>query len=135
MRVLVNDGDCVSLLNVWERTDAVIVIDAMRSGAKAGTIRCHEVKSGPLPAGFSRSSTHTLGIHEAIELARALERLPEHLVVFGIEGADFRAGEGLSPVVDAAVDQVVALVAAASDSLELDAGPPSPRSVYDILLR
>lgn len=112
-QVLLNNGDCVSLIDEWEGADVVIVIDAMRSGAKPGTVRRFQAHDGPLPAVFSRSSTHTLGIHEAIELARALDRLPRHVVVFGIEGADFTAGEGLSSVVNAAVDEAVALVAAA----------------------
>ncbi len=56
---------------------------------------------------FSRSSTHSFGVAEAVELARALGRLPARIVVFGIEGRDFAQGEGLSPDVDAAVDEVV----------------------------
>jgi hydrogenase maturation protease len=115
VRVLVKTGDCLSLLDEWDGIDAVIVIDATMSGARPGTIRRHEATNEPLPAGFSRSSTHTLGIHEAIELARALRRLPRRIVVFGIEGGDFTAGEGLSPEVDAAVDEVVALVSTADD--------------------
>jgi hydrogenase maturation protease len=112
VRVLVTNGDAVSLLDEWQGADAVIVVDATMSGARPGTVRRHEAHNGPLPAGFSRSSTHALGIHEAIELARTLGRLPRRLLVFGIEGADFTASEGLSPEVDAAVDEVVALAAA-----------------------
>jgi hydrogenase maturation protease len=112
VRVLVTNGDAVSLLDEWQGADAVIVVDATMSGARPGTVRRHEALNGPLPAGFSRSSTHALGIHEAIELARTLGRLPRRLLVFGIEGGDFTASEGLSPEVDAAVDEVVALAAA-----------------------
>jgi hydrogenase maturation protease len=36
-----------------------------------------------------------------------LGRLPARLVVYGIEGRDFTQGEGLSPEVDAAIDEVV----------------------------
>ena len=71
-----------------------------RSGGTTRTSR-------PLPAVFSRSSTHSFGVAEAVELARALGRLPARVVVFGIEGRDFTPGEGLSPDVDAAVDEVV----------------------------
>ena len=41
---------------------------------------------------------------EAVELARELDRLPRRLVVYGIEGESFEAGEGLSPAVETTVD-------------------------------
>ena len=43
------------------------------------------------PASF-RSSTHAFGVGDAVELARALGRLPRRVVVYGVEGADFAAG-------------------------------------------
>jgi hydrogenase maturation protease len=111
VRVSVTTGDPASLLDQWEDVDVVVVIDATISGAAPGTIRRYDAHAAPLPAVFSRSSTHAIGIGEAIELARTLGRLPARLIVFAIEGRDFGTGEGLSAEVDAAVDQVVALVA------------------------
>ena len=107
IRVLVMEGDCASLLDDWQGADAVIIVDAMASGSGPGTIRRYDAHERPLPAGLSRSSTHSFGVAEAVELARALGRLPARVVVFGIEGRDFTPGEGLSPDVDAAVDEVV----------------------------
>ena len=60
-----------------------------------------------VPAHVFRSSTHAFGVGDAVELARALGRLPERVVVYGIEGADFTAGAGLSTQVAAAVQRVV----------------------------
>ncbi len=117
VRVLVTNGDPTLLLDEWESADVVIVIDATRSRAAAGTIRRYNANAGPLPTVFFRSSTHAFGISEAIELARRLRRLPERVMLFGIEGRDFTVGEGLSPEVDAAVNEVSTLVAiAASDA-------------------
>ncbi len=107
MRVVVNEGDCASLLDDWQGADTVVVIDATSSGSEPGTIRRYDAHEQPLPSVFSRSSTHAFGVAEAVELARALGRLPARVVVFGIEGRDFSQGEGLSPDVDAAVDEVV----------------------------
>lgn len=107
VRVLVKEGDFASLVDDWQGADAVIVIDATSSGLEPGTIRRYEAHERPLPSAFSRSSTHSFGVAEAIELARALGRLPARLVVFGIEGRDFTLGEGLSADLDAAVDEVV----------------------------
>jgi hydrogenase maturation protease len=46
-------------------------------------------------------------VAEAVELARSLAQLPPHLVVYGIEGANFAAGVELSPAVEQAVEMVV----------------------------
>ena len=107
IRVLAKEGDLASLLDDWQGADAVIVIDATSSGSAPGTIRRYDAHDQPLPAAFSRSSTHSFGVAEAVELARALGQLPPRVVVFGIEGRDFTPGEGLSADVDAAVDEVV----------------------------
>jgi hydrogenase maturation protease len=114
VRVFVTNGDSASLLDEWEGADVVIAIDATMSRAAPGTIRRYDADAGPLPAVFSHSSTHALGISEVIELARTLRRLPDRVIVFGIEGRDFTAGEGLTPEVDAAVNEVAMLVATAA---------------------
>ena len=53
------------------------------------------------------SSTHAFGVAEAIELARALGRLPASLTVYAIEGDRFDVGQELSPEVEAAIDKLV----------------------------
>jgi hydrogenase maturation protease len=110
VRVLEKDGDFASLLDDWQGVPVVIIVDATSSGSAPGTITRYEAHEEPLPAALSRASTHSFGIAEAIELARALGRLPPSLIVFGIEGRDFSPGEGLSPDVAAAVDEVARLV-------------------------
>ena len=107
IRVLAKEGDFASLLDDWQGAEAVVVIDATSSGSAPGTIQRYDAHERPLPAAFSRSSTHSFGVAEAVELARALGRLPARVVVFGVEGRDFAPGEGLSPDVDAAVDEIV----------------------------
>ena len=59
----------------------------------------------PRPSGRRR---HALGVGDAVELARELDRLPPRLAVYGIEGESFEAGEGLSPAVEATVSALVA---------------------------
>jgi hydrogenase maturation protease len=92
------------LLEAWQGRDAVVLVDTMRSGEAPGTIRRFDVSGEPLPASLRGSvSTHGFGLHEAIELGRALHRLPRRVIVFAVEGRDFEAGATPSPEVDAAV--------------------------------
>ena len=110
IEVLEREGEPVGLLEAFEGADAVVIVDAVSSGAKAGFVRRLNASSEPLPASYFAASTHHFGLPEAIELARALGRLPERTVVYGIEGVCFEAGEGLSAEVGEAVERAVEAV-------------------------
>lgn len=110
VEVLEREGEPVGLIEILDGADAVWLVDAVSSGAPSGTVHRLEAAAGKLPRELFRASTHALGLAEAVELARALGRLPETLVVFGIEGARFEAGEGLSREVERAAGQVAAAV-------------------------
>ncbi|MFP4073373.1 MAG: hydrogenase maturation protease [Actinomycetota bacterium] len=98
------------LVELWEGSDDVVVIDAARSGGRPGTIHRFEVGSQALPTGVLGGSTHAIGVAEVVELARAMDRLPARLTVYGIEVGEMSQGGALSPVVEVAVGAVVAEV-------------------------
>jgi hydrogenase maturation protease len=104
VRVLELDGDPGALLDAWSGVREAIVIDAVRSGAPPGTIHRLDVSSHPLPSGLRAGSTHALGLAEAVELGRALDRLPARLELYGIEAGRLATGMGLSPAVARAVE-------------------------------
>jgi len=107
------EGEPISLLDCWEGEETVVVlIDAVVSGSEAGTVHRIDPLAAPLPDYLSRTSTHAIGLADVIELARTLDRLPRRLVVLGIEGLRFEAGEGLSPPAEAGVAEAVDLAAA-----------------------
>jgi hydrogenase maturation protease len=105
------EGDPTALLDAWADADDVVVVDAAASDAPPGTIRRFDARAGPLPARLLRTSTHAFGLPDAIELARALGRLPARLEVYAIEGARFTAGAALSPEVEQAVGELAASLA------------------------
>jgi hydrogenase maturation protease len=101
------EGEGIGLLELWGRARAVILVDTIRSGASVGAIQRLDASAGPLPANLrGSSSTHAVGVAEAIELARTLGRLPARVVVYGIEGRRFDAGAPISPEVQASLDAV-----------------------------
>jgi hydrogenase maturation protease len=94
------EGETLALLDAWEGARALVLVDAVCSGAPPGTIHRMDASEEPLPDRLrSSSSTHAVGLAGAIELARALGRLPPRVVVFGLEGRRFDAGSELSPEV------------------------------------
>jgi hydrogenase maturation protease len=102
-------GDATALLDAWSGAATVLLLDATRSEAPAGTIRRVEDAldgRGMLPP-EQRASAHALGLADAIALGALLGRLPRRLIVIGIEGACFDHGVGLSPAVGRAVDAAV----------------------------
>ena len=96
------EGEPVALLDMWTGCERVVLVDAMVSGAEPGTVRTFDAVASPLPPELSGTSTHLLGVGEAIELARTLDRLPRRIDVFAIEAARLDAGEPLSAPVAAA---------------------------------
>jgi hydrogenase maturation protease len=106
-RLIRHEGEGAGLLDAWAGADEAVVVDAASSGAPAGTVHRPDATGQLLSTGVLRSSTHAFGLAEAIELGRALGRLPSKLRVYAIEGANFTAGEGLTEEVAASVTVVV----------------------------
>ena len=110
VRLVECEGEPVALLSSWEDCDAAIVVDATESGGEPGSVRRLAAHDGPLPPELQRASTHLLGVAEAVELARALGRLPRRTIVYGIEGGSFDTGAPLSEAVRAAAAAVAASI-------------------------
>ncbi|MCB9992207.1 MAG: hydrogenase maturation protease [Hyphomicrobiaceae bacterium] len=102
-----HEGDGTGLMDLFERHRSLVLVDATLSGRVAGTVTSFDAIGEKLPAELFHYSTHRFGLAEAVETARALGSLPERLLVFGIEGADFSAGTALSPAVQGAADVLV----------------------------
>jgi len=108
-------GQALELIDAWNGTDDVIIVDAVMTGGPAGKVWLWEGEQLPLPETLSLS-THGFGVAEAIRLARALDRLPKRLRVFAIEGSRFELGSTLSPEVMCAVKEVVAHITKALET-------------------
>ncbi len=100
-------ADPAALIEAWAGAARAVVVDAMAGGGRPGARARFDAVAAPLPVPAFRGSTHGLGVAEAVELARALSRLPASLIVIGVEGARWDAGAPLGPEADEAVDRVV----------------------------
>ncbi|WP_406306539.1 hydrogenase maturation protease [Streptomyces sp. NBC_00885] len=101
------DGDPGRLIGLWENADLAVVLDAAHAHpGHPGRLHRLELDAAELGQPHTTSS-HGLGLGEAVELSRALGRLPGHLVVYAVEGADTSLGTGLSEPVAARVEALV----------------------------
>jgi hydrogenase maturation protease len=110
VEVRVCEEEPTRLMDAFGDADIAFIVDAVSTGAPAGSVHRFDASSAAIPARELRSSTHALGIGETLELARALDRLPQRTVVFGVEGSDFTTHQGLSPAVADGVVRAAAAV-------------------------
>ena len=108
--MLEREGEPTGLIETWADAEALWLVDAVSSGAPPGTVHRVDASHDELPEQFGGGSTHHFSLGEAVAMARALGRLPDHVVVFGVEGERFEIGDELTPEVAAAVPVVVAAV-------------------------
>ncbi len=105
------DGETGQLMSLWEGAELAVVVDAAHAHP-GHPGRVHRFSHEGPYARPATTSSHGLGLGEAIELSDALGRLPGKLVVFAVEGADSSLGTGLTPAVAAAVDRLAETVEA-----------------------
>ena len=105
------DGEATRVIETWRDRDVAIVVDAVCTGERPGTIHdltfdeLHGVDQLGLTP--SATSSHFAGIAEALALGRSLDRLPAALRVLGIEPGELSHGFGLSPSVTAGMDELL----------------------------
>lgn len=106
----------------WEGADAVVVVDAVVTGAPVGTV--HRWTPDALPRGaLTSGGTHDLGVAATLALAAALDRLPDRLEIVGIEGANFGVGERPSVAVVRAAHHVAGSLCGRTPAQEGDRVP------------
>jgi len=129
----IHGGDSLALLEKWTATDEVILVDAVITGAPPGKISVWELRgdefSLPRIQEGAAVSSHGFDIAKAIELARALGKLPARLQIYGIEGKTFERGAEISREVSEAVEllvkQIAAEVISSSTKANLQSAPIS----------
>lgn len=97
----------LDLIDLWDTAENVVIADAVVSGAAPGEVQIWDICTTSLQNGVFRSCTHEFGLADSIELARALNRLPKTLMIYGIEAATFLPGTSPCSQVLAGVDRAV----------------------------
>lgn len=107
VRLLTPCREPARLLDELGRVQGAWLVDAARGGTEPGTITRLDLACGRLPArAGSGASSHGFGLASALELARALGRLPDPCVVYAVEADCFDHGAGLSAPLRRAVAEV-----------------------------
>ncbi len=105
--VLRYQGEGLDIIEKWQGFEAVVLVDAVSSGGPPGTVHRIQIPEQELSSHFQGCSTHAFSIAQTIALAKTLKRLPSRLIIYGIEGASFEMGSGLSSDVKEAAQGVI----------------------------
>lgn len=95
----------IDILNVIEGAFTVIVIDSIECSTKIGKI--HELQLDDLPERERSFNLHNIGLKSIFLTAKKLERLPQNLLIYGIEIKDVSYNNQLSSEVKTAADKLV----------------------------
>lgn len=96
----------MQLLGPVEDTEALIVVDAVNAGKAPGTQIRLEKEEIPSFNGI-KMSVHQIGFQEVVSAAQLRDRLPEKMVMFGIQPASLDLGTELSETVQSAVPELI----------------------------
>ena len=106
---ITRSGEPSGIIAELAGADEAIIVDAIWSGRPAGTgivtdVRCHPIEVTTV------TSTHGLGLAEALELARILGTLPRHVWLIGIEVGSLGVGAAFTPAVETGIEGAIAAV-------------------------
>lgn len=111
VRTAVLEGDVLDLPLRWHADDRVVIVDARPPAGRPGHVTVTHALDERLIAP-STTSTHRVDVGAAIEMARALHRLPAELTVVGIEAASTDFGAPLSEDVARTAHRIAGRLAA-----------------------
>lgn len=125
----------LALLPLLERSDAAVLIDAVRSDGPPGSLVRLD-GDDVAAAAAHRLSVHQIGVSDLLEGARLRGRLPPRLVLLGVVPGSVDLGLARTPEVQAAIpallDAVVAEVAALGYRLDRRDRNEAARPDWDV---
>ena len=93
----------LALLGQFEGRKAVVFLDAIRLGDKAGAVHVLNWTELSVLGGGHAATAHEGSAPQILAALRLLGEVPEHVAMVGIEPAEIKTGLGLSPAVEANV--------------------------------
>ncbi|KTD13686.1 hydrogenase expression/formation protein [Legionella gratiana] len=101
-----HDRPGARLIELINNANTVFLIDAIKSNKEIGTI--HQFNKEEIIAPENQFSTHGIGVLQALQLANALNALPNNIIFYGIEIDVIVLDSTLSPYVQSAVEKLAA---------------------------
>jgi hydrogenase maturation protease len=101
-----HSGEALSLIDMWRGAGEVVLVDAVVTGKRCGSVSVWDPLAAPLAGPAALTSSHSLGLAAAVALARTMGWLPRRLTLYGIEARRFDLGRPPSNAVLRGVAEV-----------------------------
>ena len=99
--------DALGLIDHFEGTEHIIIVDAAQMGEKPGTVKVFSREEVKLKIKMDHLSVHGISLAETFDIAHAVDSLPEKITIIGIEPKNIGISETLSDVVTKSIPEVV----------------------------
>ncbi len=100
-------GDGSELIYLWKGFDNIIIIDAVYDRNSTGKLYKIDLVNTNIPKNLSISSSHLFSIPQAVESAKAINALPNKIVLYGLSVKNFKLGNIISEEIKKAADKAV----------------------------
>lgn len=127
VEIIEGSTDGIRLLGPVEETDHLIILDSINGGCPPGSIYTVEKADIPAYCGV-KMSVHQLGFQEVLFASRIRERLPDNMVLFGIQPASLEFGIGMTETVQSRLPELVGRV---MDQIKIWRDEHGPEAVYE----
>ena len=104
--------DALSLLDHLAPGQLNVVVDAADMGLPPGTVAAFRPDEVKLKIKSDHLSMHGFGLAETFDLARQLDKMPDDVLIIGVQPQRVEINQGLSDAVGAAVPTVINLIKA-----------------------
>ncbi len=105
VEIVAGETQGLNLLPLIEDATHVLALDAVNTGAVPGTVMRFDLSTlEPLPG---NPSVHQLGFADLLEALRWLDKAEKHMVLVGMQPGETGWGDSLSPIVTAALPQLI----------------------------
>ncbi len=98
--------DALSILDEFEMDSLNIIVDAAKMGKAPGTVVHFKSKQAKTIIQWDHLSLHGFGLAETFALAKQLDKLPEKVVVVGVEPESIGISEGISETVIKTIPEI-----------------------------
>lgn len=110
-------GDAAELIELWDGKKVVYLVDAIcTTPHEMGKIYRIDALKEEFPISNRASSSHVLGLAEALQLGHILNRLPHKFIIYGVVGIDFGPGELSRGEIKTSIAEVIQKMASEIES-------------------
>jgi len=99
--------DALGLIDHFENTEHIILVDAAQMGEVPGTVRVFPKDEVKLNIKMDHLTVHGISLAETFDIAKAVDKLPKKVTIIGVEPKNIGISEKLSDVVTQSIPEIV----------------------------